>query len=127
MNNRAPKKARNYESEYWHCFVDGEGLLYPVEGDGASPVYELKEETFENVIEEAEARGYEAARREIINALTGKTTNELASEKKRLEELNISDGEVKTSSPVTYNQTTGELTVRKSFGASEPVLKQPYF
>ena len=126
MNNRAPKKARNHEHEYWHCFTDNEGLMYPV-GDGESPFYELKEETFENIIEEAEARGYEAARREIINALTGKTTSKLASEKKRLEGLNITDGDIKTSSPITYNETTGELTVRLSFGASMPILKKPYF
>lgn len=61
-------KIRNLSEEY--------GLDIQIPIDGSDKFYEIPEEEMYALIDDAEMRGREAARREIINAITGKTTSQ---------------------------------------------------
>jgi len=91
--------------EYDSYFQEGEGVMFGsnpgitgLEENGSSWV-ELSEETFDNVVEEAERRGYEAARRELLHAITDMTTSQRTSR----------EFEHKISSPIGYNHKTKQM------------------
>ena len=71
-------KIRDLDKEYGHLFdiSEGEGLVTTITRDSDGKIvstedeYQMSEDTFLSVIEEAEERGREAARRELINAVT---------------------------------------------------------
>lgn len=62
------KKVRDLSSEY--------GLDTQIPLDGSDKYYEVPEEDMYAIIDEAESRGREAARREIMHAITGMTNSE---------------------------------------------------
>lgn len=61
-------KTRDLSSEY--------GIDPQIPMDGSDKYYEVPEEEMYAIIDDAEARGREAARREIMHAITGMTTSE---------------------------------------------------
>ena len=66
-------KVRNLSEEY--------GLDTQIPLDGSDKYYEIPEEEMYALIDEAESRGREAARREIMHAITGMTTSERRAKK----------------------------------------------